>query len=62
LAALRPNTTVLVSDEEHGVARGALHLVHPSNSNLAAAQRIAPLPIDMSAYRERWREAAELLR
>jgi len=62
LAALRPDTTVMVSDEEHGVARGALRLVNPSLASSAPAQPIAPLPIDLSTYRQRWREAAELLR
>lgn len=62
LAALRPDTAVLVSEEEHGVACGALRLVDPSRSVSTTAQRVAPLPADMSAYRERWREAADLLR
>jgi sugar (pentulose or hexulose) kinase len=62
LAALRPDTTVLVSDEEHGVARGALRLVNPSLQAAAPAQPVAPLPIDLSTYRKQWREAAELLR
>jgi sugar (pentulose or hexulose) kinase len=59
LAGLRPDTTVLVSDEEHGVARGALHLVDPSLKYSAVATRVAPLPVDLSPYRRRWREAAE---
>jgi sugar (pentulose or hexulose) kinase len=62
LAALRPNTTVLVSEEEQGVARGALRLVDPNTSLTPTARRVAPLAGDMSAYRERWREAAELSR
>lgn len=61
LAALRPATTVLVSEEEHAVARGALCLVDPAKGHSAVAQRVAPLSIDMSAYRQRWREATELL-
>jgi sugar (pentulose or hexulose) kinase len=64
LAALRPDTTVLVSEEEHGVARGALRLVDPNmidpNRGVSpTAQRVAPLPADLSAYRQRWRLAAE---
>jgi sugar (pentulose or hexulose) kinase len=59
LAGLRSDTTVLVSDEEHGVARGALHLVDPSLKYSAVATRVAPLPVDLSPYRRRWREAAE---
>jgi sugar (pentulose or hexulose) kinase len=61
LAALRPDTAVLVSKEEHGVARGALRLVSPHLDHSAQAQLVAPLPIDLSAYRARWRDAANLL-
>jgi sugar (pentulose or hexulose) kinase len=62
LAALRPDTTVLVADEEHGVARGALRLANPSLGASAPVRPIAPLPVDLSTYRNRWREAAELLK
>jgi hypothetical protein len=61
LAALRPDTAVLVSKEEHGVARGALRLVSPHLDHSAQAQLVAPLPVDLSAYRARWRDAANLL-
>jgi sugar (pentulose or hexulose) kinase len=61
LAALRPDTTVLVSKEEQGVARGALRLVSPHLDHSAQAQLVAPLSIDLSAYRARWRDAANLL-
>ena len=61
LAALRPDTTVLISDEEHGVARGALRLVNLGLGSSATVQPVAPLPIDPSPYRKQWREAAELL-
>jgi sugar (pentulose or hexulose) kinase len=59
LAALRPHTTVLVSDEEHGVAVGALRLANPGVEASAPVRPIAPLPVDLSTYRNRWREAAE---
>jgi sugar (pentulose or hexulose) kinase len=61
LAALRPDTTVLVSEEAHGVARGALSLVNAGNAQAAEAQQVAPLPVDMKDYRDRWRSAAEQL-
>jgi sugar (pentulose or hexulose) kinase len=62
LAALRPDTTVMVGDEEHGVARGALRLAVPSLASSAPVRSVAPLPIDLATYRSRWREAAELLK
>jgi sugar (pentulose or hexulose) kinase len=62
LAGLRPDSTVLVSQEEYGVARGALRLVSPHLDHSAPAQSVAPLPIDLSAYRARWRDAANLSR
>ena len=61
LAALRPNTAVLVSDEDDGVARGALRLVNPKFGRSSPAHRVTPLPIDITQYRARWREAAERL-
>jgi sugar (pentulose or hexulose) kinase len=60
LAALRSDTTVLVSDEEHGVARGALRLTNPSVEYSARLRSVPPLSADLSTYRRRWREAAEL--
>jgi sugar (pentulose or hexulose) kinase len=62
LAGLRPESTVLVTEEEHGVARGALRLVSPHLDHSAPVRVVAPLPIDLSEYRARWRDAANLLR
>ena len=59
LARLRPDTTVLISNDEHGVARGALHLVNEDYPLSAAPAAVTPLPVDMTDYRARWREAAE---
>jgi sugar (pentulose or hexulose) kinase len=57
LANLRAKTRVMVSQDEHGVARGAMQLVrHGGHGSLTT---ISPLPVDMSAYRARWRDAAE---
>ncbi len=57
LANLRPNTRILVSSDEQGVARGAIQLVRRGSHE--ALKNISPLPVDMSAYRARWRDAAE---
>ncbi len=68
LAALRPHTRVFISKDQHGVARGALRLVHraavdaPDAEPRAAAitlEPVTPLPCDLSAYHARWRELAE---
>jgi len=59
LAALRPTTAVLLSADEHGVAHGALRLTPGNPVQPAVLRRAAPLAVDMSAYRTRWREAAE---
>jgi len=47
----------MVSPDEQGVARGALQLVSQGRHDLL--ETISPLPVDMSAYRARWRDAAE---
>jgi sugar (pentulose or hexulose) kinase len=59
LANLRPETRVLVSSDEDGVAQGALRLASVKQSAPAPLRRVAPLAVDMSEYRARWREAAE---
>jgi sugar (pentulose or hexulose) kinase len=59
LAQLRPDTTVLLSNDENGVAQGALRLVRPIERPTAALERVTPLSVDMTAYRARWRDAAE---
>ena len=57
LAALRPATRVLVSDADDAVAHGALRLLdrHPPYAPL---REIAPLPVQIDVYRQRWRELA----
>jgi sugar (pentulose or hexulose) kinase len=57
LANLRPTTRILVSSDEQGVAHGALRLAREGRHE--SLKSISPLPVDMSAYRARWREAAE---
>jgi sugar (pentulose or hexulose) kinase len=68
LAALRPDTRVFISKDQHGVARGALRLVHRAPIDAPAAELraaaitldpVTPLPCDLSAYHARWRELAE---
>jgi sugar (pentulose or hexulose) kinase len=59
LAQLRPDTAVFVSDDENGVAHGALELTGRRNVSARALERVIPLPIDLTEYRKRWREAAE---
>lgn len=59
LARLRPETAVLVSNDENGVAKGALQLVRPIERPATPLERVTPLPVDMTRYRARWREAAE---
>lgn len=59
LANLRPATKVFVSSSADGVARGALRLANVKQAESAPLRRVAPLAVDMSGYRARWREAAE---
>jgi sugar (pentulose or hexulose) kinase len=58
LANLRPTTRILVSSDEQGVAHGAL-LLAKQRRHEPPLKVISPLQVDMSAYRARWREAAE---
>lgn len=59
LANLRPATNVLVGSSADGVARGALRLANVKQAESAPLRRVAPLAVEMSGYRARWREAAE---
>jgi hypothetical protein len=59
LATLRPHTQVYIDHGEHGVARGALRLLDRLPVKVEPLQPVERLPIDMGAYRMRWREAAE---
>jgi sugar (pentulose or hexulose) kinase len=55
LAALRPETRVMAAQESHDVSFGALRLIDPTLAPHGDLQRIAPLPHDIAAYRDRWR-------
>jgi sugar (pentulose or hexulose) kinase len=59
LANLRAATIVLISSDEDGVAHGALRLANAGQTGSAPLRRVAPLAVDMSDYRARWRDAAE---
>jgi hypothetical protein len=59
LASLRTNTMVLINQAEEGVARGALSLLDRKIPAHDQWEKISPIPIDIKAYRARWREAAE---
>jgi sugar (pentulose or hexulose) kinase len=59
LARLRPATTILISNDDQGVARGALRLVNKDYPDRLSLQPVSPLPVDMTVYRARWRDAAE---
>jgi sugar (pentulose or hexulose) kinase len=59
LAALRPTMRVLVGSDRDGVTRGALDLANVPQTQAVILRREMPLPVDMTAYRARWREVAE---
>ena len=59
LAALRPDTRVLVADSASDVSFGALRLVDPALVPPARLRQVEPLSGELTAYRERWRSALE---
>jgi len=59
LARLRPDSSVFISQDEYGVAQGALRLAGRFKREPPALRRVNPLPVEMSEYRARWREAAD---
>jgi sugar (pentulose or hexulose) kinase len=59
LATLRPATRVLVSSDENGVARGALRTAKVKCPDCAPLSLAEPLAVDITRYRDAWREAAE---
>lgn len=58
LAALRPDTRIYVACTENDVAYGALRLVRPDIEPASRLSAVEPLPIDLSRYAARWRDAA----
>jgi hypothetical protein len=59
LRSLRPDTRMLVSDGDNGVARGALRLINRAVP-YATMNQAAPLPIDVTRYRAEWRQRASV--
>jgi sugar (pentulose or hexulose) kinase len=59
LRSLRPETRVLASDGDNGVARGALRLIEREVPH-ARLDQAAPLPIDVVGYRAKWRQRASV--
>jgi sugar (pentulose or hexulose) kinase len=59
LATLRPKTRVFVSNDENGVARGALRIAKATCPDCAPLSLVEPLAVDIAPYRDAWREAAE---
>jgi sugar (pentulose or hexulose) kinase len=59
LATLRPTTRVLVSSDENGVARGALRVAKVECPDCAPLTLAEPLAVDITRYRDAWRDAAE---
>ena len=57
LRSLRPDTRILVSGADNGVACGALSLIQRKGP-YTPLEPVAPLPIDVIRYREEWRERA----
>jgi hypothetical protein len=58
LARLRPSTRVFISNDENGIARGALCLLKDAEFNATVLERVYPLPVDLTEYRARWRDSA----
>jgi sugar (pentulose or hexulose) kinase len=59
LATLRRDCEILVSPADDGVAFGALRLAHPQLRRSRPLEAVAPLELDLAAYKAGWREQAE---
>ena len=58
LASLRPASRVLISNDDFGVAQGALRVANVGRT-VTELHRAEPLPVDLIDYRARWRAEAE---
>ncbi|HET8880631.1 MAG TPA: carbohydrate kinase, partial [Solimonas sp.] len=58
LASLRRDLHIYVSSGHDGVCHGALRLVQPRLAPPHPLRRVAPLDIDLIAYKARWRQLA----
>lgn len=54
LATLRPDMAVYTSIAEADVSFGALRLINPSIKPTTGLQRVAPLPVNLAAHKDRW--------
>lgn len=59
LASLRPDLAIFAAHAHNDVSYGARRLLRPDLSPLSGLTLAAPLDHDLSAYRDRWRRAAE---
>ncbi|KUR70268.1 carbohydrate kinase [Novosphingobium fuchskuhlense] len=59
LAALRPDSRVLVADGPADAAYGALRLIEPGLAPAARLRQVEPLAGDVHTYRARWQTALE---
>jgi sugar (pentulose or hexulose) kinase len=61
LAQLRPDLRVFTSSANTDVAQGALNLVYGRELPEGTLRPVAPLNLDLTAYRARWRAEADKL-
>lgn len=59
LATLRPDTAVYVANAHNDVSYGALRLIDPTLAPSSSLTRVAPLDVDLSAYRQQWQREAD---
>lgn len=54
LASLRPGTAIYTANAQNDVSFGALRLINPELVSEGKLATVAPLPCDLSAYRQHW--------
>jgi sugar (pentulose or hexulose) kinase len=59
LASLRPDCAVYTANVHHDVSFGALRLIDPDLRPQGELVRVAPLPHDLTAYRDAWLAATK---
>jgi len=62
LAALQPRLDILTCTEDGDAAFGALRCLDPAIKLEGRLKAVDPLPVDMTGYRQAWRELAERTR
>jgi len=58
LASLRPRDQIYASIAHNDVSYGALRLIDPQLAPPSELRRVAPIEVDLTDYRARWRHAA----